>query len=163
MVCRWGWHGKRTGLVIILTPRSTEHNEVQLLVRACQSRTTTDQGNWLKAVRATPCLYTSTVNVSRRKPKIAVEPGKREMPRDARIAEVEVRSTTVTLRPPYRPDRKLPEVTVNVVLVEEMNPPQGVVPIQWLYSNPANGSRSIRSSRRRNRPNSPLPSTKSFG
>ncbi len=46
--------------------------------------------------------------------------------------EVEVRATTVTLRPPHRHDRKLPTVTVNVVLVEETNPPDGVTPIQWL-------------------------------
>jgi hypothetical protein len=48
------------------------------------------------------------------------------------MAEVEIRATTVTLRPPYRPDRKLPEVTVNVVLVEEPNPPAGQPPIQWV-------------------------------
>ena len=56
----------------------------------------------------------------------------REKSRDARVAEVEVRATTVTLRPPYRFDRKLPEVTVNVVLVEETDPPDGCEPIQWL-------------------------------
>ena len=113
-------------------PRSTKQGEVHLLVRACQSRSTTDESNWLQEARATPCLYECTVNVSARTAKIATKTSKREQSRDARVAEVEVRATTVTLRPPYRHDRKLPEVTVNVVLVEEANPPEGCVPIQWL-------------------------------
>ena len=38
----------------------------------------------------------------------------------------------MTLCPPYRFDRKLPPITVNVFLVEEPNPPAGCEPIQWL-------------------------------
>jgi hypothetical protein len=115
-------------------PRSTKQGEVHLLVRACQTRSTTDQSNWLEKVRATSCFYECTVNVSARTAKIAAtkKTSKREQSRDARIAEVEIRATTVTLRPPDRHDRKLPEVTVNVVLVEETDPPEGCVPIQWL-------------------------------
>ena len=106
--------------------------EVQLLVRAGQSRATADQDDWHAKVRATSCLYTSTLHVSSRTAKIAATKSKRGQSRDARVAEVEVRATTVTLRPPYRHDRKLPEVTVNLVLVEETDPPKGCVPIQWL-------------------------------
>ncbi len=114
-------------------PRSTKDGEVHLLVRACQTRSTMDQSNWLETARGTPCLYKCTVDVSARTAKIAPEKAaKREKSRDARVAEVEVRATTVTLRPPYRFDRKLPEVTVNVVLVEEIDPPEGCEPIQWL-------------------------------
>jgi hypothetical protein len=113
--------------------RVTPENNLQLLVRACQTRATTDQSNWLDKVRATPCLYTCSVDVSARRAKIAADKqGKRSKPRDARVAEVEIRATTVTLRPPPRFDRKLPEVTVHVVLVEEANPPAGCEPIQWL-------------------------------
>jgi hypothetical protein len=113
--------------------RATPENNLQLLVRACQTRATTDRSNWLDKVRATPCLYTCSVDVSARRAKIAADKqGKRSKPRDARVAEVEIRATTVTLRPPYRPDRKLPEVTVQVVLVEEAHPPAGCEPIQWL-------------------------------
>lgn len=101
-------------------PRSTEEGEAHLLVRACQTRSTTDESNWLEKARLTPCLYKCSLDVSARTAKIETEKtGKREKSRDARVAEVEVRATTVTLRPPYRFDRKLPEVTVNVVLVEE--------------------------------------------
>ena len=105
--------------------------EVQLLVRACQTRSTS-KSNWLAEVRDTPCLYSGIVNVSSRKSKISVGKSKREQSRDARVAEVEVRATTVMLRPPPRHDRKLPQVTVNVVLVEEADPPCGCEPIQWL-------------------------------
>ena len=42
------------------------------------------------------------------------------------------RAACVTLRPPWRPDRKLPAVTMNVVLVSEVNPPSGDQPVEWL-------------------------------
>lgn len=114
-------------------PRSTQHGEVHLLIRACQNRTTNDHHHrWLEAARATSCLFRFSVNVSARDAKIEGETRKRRATRDARIAEVEVRATRVTLRPPYRHDRKLSAVTVNVVLVEETNPPAGATPIQWL-------------------------------
>ncbi len=38
----------------------------------------------------------------------------------------------MTLRAPYRPGRKLPAVTLNVVLVREIDPPEGDEPIEWL-------------------------------
>ncbi len=114
-------------------PRSTEQSEVHLLVRACQTRATQDSSNWLKKPRETPCLYTCTVNVSARTAKIATATSSRQKSREARVAEVEIRAAPVILRPPYRPvGGKLPEVTVNVVLVEEANPPADGDPIQWL-------------------------------
>jgi len=122
--------------------RTTPQGEVHLLVRASQNRTTSDPPQdrttsdpplkLLTAARATPCLFQASVNVSGRTAKIEGDSRKRRESRDARIAEVEVRATTVTLRPSYRHDRKLPAVTVNVVLVQEMHPPEGVTPIQWL-------------------------------
>jgi hypothetical protein len=114
--------------------RKTDTGEVQLLVRACQSRSTTSQGNWFEEVRATACLYRCTVDVSARTAKISTKTSKREKSRKARVAEVEVRATTVTLKPPYRFDRKLPEIIINVILVEERDPPNGCDPIQWLLA-----------------------------
>lgn len=111
-------------------------NEVEnlhLLVRGCQTRATNDKSNWLDRTRETSCLYTCSVDVSARSTKIAADKqGKRKKARKARVADVEIRATTVTLRPPYRCDRKLPEVTVNIVLVEETNPPADCEPIQWV-------------------------------
>jgi hypothetical protein len=43
-----------------------------------------------------------------------------------------VRAARVSLRPPWRFDRELPAVTVNVVLVHEPNPPAGQAPVEWL-------------------------------
>jgi len=114
--------------------RTTRHQrQLHLLVRACQDRALSNRDERLfETVRKTPCLYRCSVDVSSHKPKTSAETRKRSLPRAARIAEVEVRATTVTLRPPYRPDRKLPAVTLNLVLVEEQHPPQGQAPIQWL-------------------------------
>ena len=114
-------------------PCLREIPNLHLLVRACQTRATTDQSNWLDAARVTPCLYQCTVNVGVRTAKISgTIARKRGQSRKARVAKVEIRATTVTLRPPWRFDRKLPEVTVNVILAEETQPPKGCVPIQWV-------------------------------
>lgn len=120
---------------IFSEPRETDN--FHLLVRACQTRATVDEGdgtsNWLAKARQTECLSTCNVNVSARTAQIAPShQGKRSRPRDARIAQVEVRATTVKMRPPWRHDRKLPEVTLNIVLVEETAPPDGCDAIQWL-------------------------------
>lgn len=117
--------------VEILNPLA--EGELHLLVRACQDRALVDcEQHLLDAVRATPSLYRSRVNISAREAKTKVEKRVRQMSRGARLAELVTRATTVTLRPPYRSDRKLPQITVNVVLVEEISPPDGEVPIQWL-------------------------------
>src|ERR1700678_785242 len=52
--------------------------------------------------------------------------------RAARGAELVVRASSVTLRPPYRQDEKLPPVALNVVLVQESNPPAEADPVDWM-------------------------------
>jgi len=109
--------------------------ELGLLIRGCQDRALSpseEHGRILEAVRASPCCQRGTINVSRRRPKMKVKKKDPSASRDARLAEVEIRATTVTLRPPRRPDRRLPEVTINVVFVEEFDPPEGETPIRWL-------------------------------
>lgn len=115
-------------------PRDTSHGRpLELLIRGCQDRATTQCGHsLLDVVRATPCRYTATVDVSARTARIKAETRKRVSDRPARVANVEVRACTTTLRAPWRHDRKLPEVTVNSVLVEETGTPAGQEPIQWL-------------------------------
>lgn len=115
-------------------PRRTAAGELHLLIRTCQKRSTDDKSNWLSQVRATEALYECTVQISSRLPKIGQGKSKREQARDARNATVEVRATQVTLTPPPRPDRKLSPVSLNLVLVEEPNPPAGTEPIQWLLA-----------------------------
>ena len=43
-----------------------------------------------------------------------------------------MRWATVPPRPPYRPDEKLPRVTVNLVQARELNPPADDEPVEWL-------------------------------
>ncbi len=121
---------------LFVESRETGHDRpLHLLIRACQDRAlATQSGCFLKAIREQPCQYQSNIQVSQRRPKA---PGlenkrKRQKARDARSATVEVRVGRVTLKPPQRNGTKLPEVTVNVVLVEETSPPEGAEPIQWI-------------------------------
>ena len=117
------------------------------IVRACQNRALKDSdvkggenaelgdgaANYLREqVLAQDVLFTQTIKVRGRKAKISCEDRGRRQPRRSRTAEVEVRAARVTFRPPWRPDRKLPEVTVNVVLVREVNPPADDVPVEWI-------------------------------
>jgi hypothetical protein len=115
--------------------RATCCGEVHLLIRACHKRNTADSGpDWLDAVRDTECLFKCSVNVSARTARREVEKRRRHSTREARMAELEVRATTVTVCPPCRQGRKskLPSVTLNLVLAEEPTPPEGATPIQWL-------------------------------
>ena len=52
--------------------------------------------------------------------------------RPSRIVIQSVRAGRVRLKPPYRKGERLPEVEINVVFVEEINPPDGEEPITWL-------------------------------
>lgn len=58
---------------------------------------------------------------------LRARPGQR-----ARMAVVELRSAEVTIRGPYRPGRRLPPMTLNVVEAREVHPPRGVTPIRWV-------------------------------
>lgn len=107
---------------------------VHWLIRACQDRALeTDSGPHLREqVLATRLLYKVDLLIRGRQAKTAVEDRARRQNRETRRAVVEVRAAPVTLRPPWRPDRELPPVTVNVVLVHEPNPPPGETPVEWV-------------------------------
>lgn len=105
----------------------------QFVIRAGQDRRTEEKIDWLEAVRQTPCLDHSQVKVRQRRAKFRSKANsKREGDRDARTAELETRAKSVTLKPPWREDRELPGVEVNLVLCEEVAPPEGAEPIVWL-------------------------------
>lgn len=42
-----------------------------------------------------------------------------------------IRATPVTLKAPYRPGKKLPNVTVHIILAREEHPPEGEEPVEW--------------------------------
>jgi len=119
---------------LLAEPRETKHGrDLNLIVRASGDRNVADpEGKLLSRVRSSPALYRSTVDVKKRTAKTNVKqttPRKRS--RDARIADVEIRAASVLIKSP-RNGVKRPSVPYNVVLVEEMSPPEGQVPIQWM-------------------------------
>ena len=112
---------------------------VDWIVRACQNRALCAESGEIQGekhlrecVVQQPVLFDATIHVRGRRAKVACETRGRRQPRESREAQVVVRAMRVTLRPPWRPDRKLPPVTVNVVLLSEVNPPAGEEPIEWL-------------------------------
>jgi hypothetical protein len=115
-------------------PRQTSHGRpLELLIRGCQDRATDLVGkSILDLARASDVVHSLVIDVSGREAKTKVETGRRGKSRLARTATVEVRACSVTLRPPWRPDRKLPPITIQVVLVEEASPPEGEDAISWM-------------------------------
>lgn len=113
---------------------------VDWIVRSCQDRALVDDLDEARAaldslreeVRATPVLFRQTITVRGRTAKVACEDRARRQPRKARAAVVAVRAARVTLRAPERPAGQLPDVTVNAVLVTEVDPPADDVAVEWL-------------------------------
>lgn len=133
------------------SPAPPQH--VDWIVRACQNRALqwengqeTGEKHLRDHVATKPVLFTHTIHVRGRKAKVGCETRGRRQARDSREAQVEVRAASVTLRPPWRADRKLPAVTVNVVLVREADPPAGEEPVEWLLltSLPIESSEQVR-------------------
>ena len=115
-------------------PRGT--SSMHWLIRACQERLVEGPDGVEKSIRAyvmtCPSLFTKEITVRGRRAKTACETRTRRVPRETRKAIVEVRAASVTLRPPANPDRPLPPVMVNVVVVREVNPPVSEDPIEWI-------------------------------
>lgn len=97
------------------TTSTGEHGQLHLIVRARQARATNECGDWFELLRRQECIYESTVDVSPCGPqKIAPSKAReRNLPRTARIAALEVRAKSVTLRPPYRFNEKLNPAEIN--------------------------------------------------
>lgn len=94
----------------------------QWIVRGAQDRRLLEPESeklW-SALEQAPSLGTLKVEV-RARPK-----------RPARLADITLRTATVTLRAPNRPGYKLPDVTINGVLAREENVAKGTEPLEWL-------------------------------
>lgn len=115
-----------------------EPPRIDWIVRACQDRALLSEtdydatGSLRERLLAQPVLYEQVIDVRGREPKLACDTRRRRQSRRSRKAQVQVRSASLTLRPPWRADRKLPEVTVNAVLVTEVDAPEDDEPIEWL-------------------------------
>jgi hypothetical protein len=124
----------------VIAAGTEEPHAIDWVVRACQDRAL--EGNTAgkaaapehlrAAVAAAPVRYEQTISVRGREPKVACDRRGRRQPRQSRTAVVAVRAARVTLRAPWRQDRKLPDVIVNAVLITEVDPPEGDVPVEWL-------------------------------
>lgn len=106
---------------------------LHFLVRAGQNRNTTEEQDWLEQVRQTEKIGEQTISIRARTAKTNTAKSARSRSREARIAELETRKTTLELRRPGNCSREHPEcLRVNLVLCEEPNPPQDSDPISWL-------------------------------
>jgi Transposase DNA-binding/Transposase Tn5 dimerisation domain len=112
---------------------------IDWVIRSCQDRALVDDlegtagmDHLREEVRAAPVLYQKTIPVRGRTAKVACESRGRRQPRKSRDAVVEVRAARVTLRAPERPAGQEADITVNVVLVSEVNPPEDDVAVEWL-------------------------------
>ncbi len=121
----------------VLQESQQEPQKLHWIVRACQNRSLqkheeTMANHLRERVLAEDVLFTQTITVRGRKAKVSCEKRGRRQPRESRKAEVDVRAARVTLHPPWRHDRKLCKVSVNVVLVTEVDPPDGDTPVEWI-------------------------------
>lgn len=110
---------------------------VDWLIRACHDRAVqaepdAGQRHLRERALATPVLYEVQLLIRGRQAKTTVEDRPRRRTRQSRQAKVQVRAARLTLRPPWRVDRQLPAVTVNVVLVREPKPPAGEPAVEWI-------------------------------
>jgi Transposase Tn5 dimerisation domain/Transposase DNA-binding len=97
--------------------------ETEVLIRAVQNRKVRHELAYLlPTIAQAPILGERTIELQRR-PE-----------RPAREAKIQLRAMKVTLEvPAQHPRRKdIQPVTMNVLLVEEVNPPTGETPIHWL-------------------------------
>lgn len=106
---------------------------LHLLVRAGQNRNTTEKCDWKDQVRSTTKIGDQSVRIRSREPKIDIKPSSRSRARAVRTVELEIRKATIKVARPVHGNARLPAfVTVNVVLCEEVNPPDGEDPICWM-------------------------------
>lgn len=91
-----------------------------LLIRVAKDRKLFDGGKLWEQAEKSPALGAVEFDL----PKRGKQPGRR-------VAQV-LRAVRVTLRAPYRKDKKLPDVEVTVILAKEENPSSGMEPVEWM-------------------------------
>lgn len=116
-----------------------EGPQAEWIVRACQDRALAENTDetvditrkLTETVAAGPTLGTVKIEVSPR-PAQSHDGSKRRQAKSARTTTATVQACQVTLQAPWRPGQKLPDLTVNAVLVREIDPPDGEPAIEWL-------------------------------
>ena len=116
-------------------PRTTEN--FHLIVRACHDRVSLDeygvsQGSIRDVLMQQPVLATNEISIRAREQKMVCVTQKRRKSRVGRDAMVEVRACAVTIKAPNTCKHDVRSVTINAVMVREVDPPQGEEPIEWI-------------------------------
>ena len=120
---------------LLVEPRKTAN--FHWIVRACHERTVLDengetQGVIRDALQNRPALFTFEIVVRDREQLISCETRSRRTTRVSRQAQVEARAGTVTIKAPAAHRHPTRSVTVNVVWVREIDPPENDNPIEWI-------------------------------
>ena len=116
---------------------SGDKGDVDIILRSCQNRRLISNENTesllYEEISNSPIQFNTEIAIrARKQTKISCEDRRRRKPRTSRKSLFAVRVATVTLKPPYRSDRKLTPVIVNAVSVCELKPPKGEEPIEWI-------------------------------
>ena len=110
-------------LVRMYHDRSVAHEETEGLVEHHRIRS---------VVYRTPVLATKQIFVRAQIPSVGYTKCPRQQPRKSRDAEFEIRVCHVTLNAPKHLRNRNDLVPMNVVLVSEVDPPQGEQRIEWV-------------------------------
>ncbi len=86
----------------------------------------------IEKIHISPLLGEFTLEVKQKVQRKKVKRNTKMTFRSARKAVMEVRSTSVKLRPPYRKGDKLSAVSITVVMAKEKHPPKGEDPLEWI-------------------------------
>lgn len=106
---------------------------IDWIIRGCQNRSVHSSTlHLLESALVEPVRYTQEISVRGRKQKLSCETRGRRQSRVSRKAQVEVRALSLTLNPPYRKEGPLPPANIQVVLVKEVDTPEGEEPIEWM-------------------------------
>lgn len=127
-ICHWQSRLPKTRLVYVADRESDlfelfeegQSGKASWLIRANQDRALVGGGHLWQTVRQAPMVGLLEFDL----------PANAQ--RSSRHVTQAVRVARVKLRPPYRPDKKLPALEVTAVLAREEQPPSGVEPIEWL-------------------------------
>lgn len=104
------------------------------VIRLCHNRALADlPGERINhALQGLETLCEREVNLSRRVSKRGGKPGKINPSRESRIAKLSFHATTVSIkRPPHHNGPHAKALDLNIIHVEEVNPPAGLKKIEW--------------------------------
>jgi Transposase DNA-binding/Transposase Tn5 dimerisation domain len=111
--------------------KSPKFCRAEYVIRLCENRALPepDQQAGAEAFHKLFDAIADAPVLARRKLKLSRTPKRR-----ARTAKVEIRAKSITLKPPFRRGQHLAHVTLNVILIREINPPPDEEPIAWLLA-----------------------------